>query len=92
MIRATNSIAVRFDSIAKILKTLVLTQLGKNQEKYNAILQNINKTLTQHTDMINSQGKQIGSLSQLQKKDNTKLLKLTSLHLELATCGMMDNK
>jgi ABC-type transporter Mla subunit MlaD len=92
MIRATNSIAVRFDGIVKTLETLVLSQLEKNQQKYNTVLQNISDTLTQHADVINEQGKQIGSLRQLQKKDNAKLLKLINLYSDLAACGVMDGK
>lgn len=92
MIRATNSIAVRFDNIVKALETLVLSQLEKNQEKYNTVLQNISNTLTQHANVINEQGKQIGSLQQTQKKDNAKLLKLINLYSDLAACGVMDGK
>lgn len=92
MIRATNSIAVRFDGIIKALETLVLSQLEKNQEKHNGILQKVSDTLTQHADVINEQGKQIGSLRQLQKKDNAKLLKLINLYSDLAACGVMDGK
>lgn len=92
MIRATNSIAVRFDTIVKTLETLILSQLEKHQEKHNTVLQKISDTLTQHADVINEQGKQIGSLRQLQKKDNAKLLKLINLYSELAACGVMDGK
>jgi len=92
MIRATNSIAVRFDGIVKALETLVLSQLGKNQEKYNNVMQNISDTLTQHANVINEQRKQIGSLLQLHKKDNAKFLKLINLYADLATCGVMDGK
>jgi len=92
MIRATNSIAVRFNGIVKALETLILSQLEKNQEKYNTVLQNISNALTQHADVINEQGKQIGSLRQLQKKDNTKLLRLINLYSDLAACGVMDGK
>lgn len=92
MIRATNSIAVRFDGIVKTLETLVLSQLEKNQEKYNAVLQRISDKFGEHADVINGQGKQIGTLSQVQKRDNAKLLKLISLYAELAACGVMDGK
>ncbi len=92
MIRATNSIAVRFDTIVKTLETLVLSQLEKNQEKYNAVLQRISDKFGEHADVINGQGKQIGTLSQVQKRDNAKLLKLISLYAELAACGVMDGK
>ncbi len=92
MIRASNSIAVRFDGIVKALETLVLSQLEKNQEKYNAVQQRISDKFTEHANVINNQGKQIGGLQQTQKKDNAKFLKLISLYAELATCGVMDGK
>ena len=92
IIRTTNSIAVRFDAIVKTLETLILSQLEKNQEKYNAVLQIISDSLNQHAGIINEQGKQIGLLRQIQKKDNSKLLKLINLYSDLATCGVMDGK
>ena len=92
MIRATNSIAVRFDGIVKALETLVLSQLEKNQEKYNAVLKRISDKFGEHADVINGQGKQIGTLQQIQKKDNEKLLKLICLYAELTACGVMDGK
>lgn len=87
MIRVTNSIAVRFDGIVKALETLVLSQLEKNQEKYNAVLQRLSDKFTEHANVINGQAKQIGTLSQVQKRDYTKLLKLISLYADLASCG-----
>ncbi len=92
MIRATNSIAVRFDGIVKALETLVLSQLEKNQEKYNAVLQRLSDKFTEHANVINGQGKHIGTLKEIQKKDNAKLLKLICLYAELAACGVMDGK
>lgn len=64
MIRATNSIAVRFDGIVKVLETLILSQLEKNQEKYNTVLQRISDKFGEHADVINSQGKHIGALKE----------------------------
>ena len=92
MIRATNSIAARFDEIVKALEILVLSQLEKNQEKYNAVLQRISDKFGEHADVINGQGKHIGALKDTQKKDSAKLLKLISLYADLATCGVMDGK
>ena len=92
MIRATNSIAVRFDGIVKTLETLVLSQLEKNQEKYNAVLQKLSDKLTEHANVINGQGKRIDTLSEVQKRDNVKLLKLINLYADLASCGVMDGK
>jgi len=92
MIRATHSIAIRFDGIVKDLETLVLSQLENNQEKYNAVLQKISDQFGKHADVINNQGKQINSLHQLLKHDNKKLLELIILYAELAACGVMDGK
>jgi hypothetical protein len=92
MIRTTNAIAVRFDGIVKTLETLVLSQLEKNQEKHNAVLHRISDKLTEHANVINNQSKQIGTLQQTQKKDNAKFLKLISLYVDLANCGVMESK
>jgi len=92
MIRTSHSIAVKFDGTAKALETAVLSQVEKNQEKYNTILQRINDQFGKHAEAINNQGKQINTLYQLQKKDNEKLLKLITLYSDLATCGVMDGR
>ena len=92
MIRTSHTIATRFDSTAKALETLVLSQLEQEQEKYHAVLHKISDQFQKHADVINNQGKHIGSLQQVQKKDNAKLLKLISLYSDLATCGVMDGK
>ena len=64
----------------------------KNQEKYNTVLQRISDKFGEHADVINAQGKQNGTLQQVQKRDNAKLLKLISLYADLAACGVMDRK
>jgi len=92
MIRTSHTIATRFDSTTKALETLVLSQLEKEQEKYHAVLHKISDQFQKHADVINSQGKQISSLYQLQKNDNARLLKLINLYSDLATCGVMDGK
>lgn len=92
MIRISHSIATRFDSTTKALETLILSQLEQSQEKYHTVLHKISDQFQKHADVINNQGKQIGSLQQVQKKDNAKLLKLISLYSDLATCGVMDGK
>lgn len=92
MIRATHSIAIRFDGIVKELETLVLSQLENNQEKYNTVLQKISDKINEHANVINNQGKQINSLHQLLKQDNKKLLELIGLYSELTACGVMDGK
>lgn len=92
MIRTSHSIATRFDSTTKALETLILSQLEQSQEKYHTVLHKISDQFQKHVDVINNQGKHIGSLQQVQKKDNAKLLKLISLYSDLATCGVMDGK
>lgn len=92
MIRTSHSIATKFDTIVKALETLVLSQLEQSQEKYHAVLHKISDQFQKHADVINNQGKQIGSLYQSQKNDNIRLLKLINLYSELATCGVMDSK
>lgn len=92
MIRTSHSIASRFDSTAKALETLILSHLEKEQEKYHTVLHKISDQFQKHADVINNQGKLIGTLQQLQKKDNAKLLKLISLYSDLATSGVMDGK
>jgi hypothetical protein len=57
MIRATNSIATRFDGIVRALETLILSKLEQTQEKYNTVLQKLSNTLSQHADVINRQEK-----------------------------------
>lgn len=92
MIRVTNSIAVRFDNIIKELEAFILSQLGQSQENFNAILQTVSNKINEHANVINNQGKQISSLSQLMKQGDKKLLDLIVLYAELAACGVMDGK
>lgn len=92
MIRTSHTIANKFDAIVKALETLVLSQLEKEQEKYHAVLHKISDQFQNHADVINNQGKHIGSLQQVQKKDNARVLKLINLYSDLAMCGVMDGK
>jgi len=92
MIRATNSIAVRFDTIAKTLETLILSQLERSQEKNNTVLHRIADQFTKHVDAVNNQTRQLSALGQEQKRDNKKLVDLIRLYADLAACGVMDGK
>ena len=92
MIRATNAIAVRFDTIAKTLETLVLSQIERSQEKNNMVLHRIADQCTKHVDAVNNQTKQLTTLGQVQKQDNQKLLNLIRLYTDLSACGVMDGK
>jgi hypothetical protein len=92
MIRTTHSIAVRFDGIKKVLEELLKLEIAIMWDKHSDILQRISDTFGKHAEIVNTQTKQINSLTQIQQRDNKKLAKLISLYSELATCGVMDGK
>ena len=92
MIRATNSIALRFDAIGKTLETLILSQLEASQEKQSAVLKKLSEQFCNHADVINNQSKQINALYQIHQRDYKKLLQLIQLNSELSACGVMDSK
>ena len=92
MIRATNSIALRFDAIGKTLETLILSQLEASQEKHTAVLKKLSEQFCNHADVINNQSKQINALYQIHQRDYKKLLQLIQLYSELSACGVMDSK
>ena len=92
MIRATNSIAFRFDAIGKTLEALILSQLEASQEKQIAVLKKLSEQFGNHADVINNQSKQINALYQIHQRDYKKLLHLIQLYSELSACGVMDSK
>ena len=92
MIRTSNSIASRFDSIVKSMEDIILSHLKANQEGQSNLLRMLSDKFTGHADAINNQGKQLSAIYKNQQKDNKKLLQLISLYSELATAGLMDGK
>lgn len=92
MIRTSNSIATRFDSITKSMEDIILSHLKANQEGQSNLLKMLSAKFTGHADAINNQAKQLSAIYKTQQKDNKKLLKLISLYSELATAGLMDGK
>lgn len=92
MIRATNSIALRFDAIGKTLETLILSQLEASQKRQTAVLKKLSEQFCNHADVINNQSKQINALYQIHQRDYKKLLHLIQLYSELSACGVMDSK
>ncbi len=92
MIRATNSIALRFDAIGKTLEALILSQLEASQERQTAVLKKLSEQFCNHADVINNQSKQINALCQIHLRDYKKLLHLIQLYSELSACGVMDSK
>ena len=92
MIRATHSIAVRFDGIVKTLEELVKSETQTTSEKHSIILQKISTQFVKHAEEVNNQSRQLSALGQVQKQDNKKLSNLIMLYAELAVCGVMDGK
>lgn len=99
MIRASHSIAVKFDASVKEQKGLIASEIDITRELQDDVLKKISETFNQHATVINNQAKQINDLagvinssSKKQERNNNKLLKLISLYSELATCGVMDGK
>ena len=92
MIRVTNSIALRFDTISKTLETLILSQLESSQEKHTAVLKKLSEQFCNHANVINNQSKQISSLCQIHQRDYKKVFQLIQLYSELSACGVMDSK
>lgn len=92
MIRTSNSIATRFESIVKSMEDIILSHLKANQEGQNNLLRMLSDKFTGHADVINNQGKQLSAIYKNQQKDNKKLLQLINLYSELATAGLMDGK
>lgn len=92
MIRTSNSIAVKFDTIVQKLCGLVDSEINSSRELQDNVLRKVSEKFNEHADVINSHAKQINFLSSTQQKGNTKLLKLISLYSDLASCGMMDSK
>ncbi len=92
MIRTVNAIAVRFDTLAKTLESVILSQLQTNDEKQVAVLKTVSEQFGKHADIINRQGKQINALYQIHQRDYKKLFQLMQLYSELSACGVMDSK
>lgn len=92
MIRTSNSIAVKFDTIVQKLCELVDSEISSSRELQDKVLKKVSEKFNEHADVINSHAKQINFLSSTQQKGNTKLMKLISLYADLASCGMMESK
>lgn len=92
MIRATNSIAVKFEAVAKILAEKMDLEAKNSKEVLIQVLRKLDEQFGKQADVINNHSKFINSLSQREEQHNRKLLKLISLYSEQATCGVMDGK
>lgn len=92
MIRATNSIAVKFETTVKGLSELLSNEINTTRALQDSVLKKISEIFSQHAGVINNQANQINSLSQMQQRTTAKLLNLIQLYSELSSCGVMDGK
>lgn len=92
MIRATNSIAVKFETTVKGLSELLSNEINTTRALQDSVLKKISEIFSQHAGVINNQANQINSLSQMQQRTTEKLLNLIQLYSELSSCGVMDGK
>jgi ABC-type transporter Mla subunit MlaD len=92
MIRTSHSIAVKFDTVAGTLSQKVDAEIKNSQENLINVLKKLDEQFGKVATVINNQAKQINNLSQVNQRENKKLLQLISLYSELATCGVMDGK
>lgn len=92
MIRATNSIAVRFETIVKDFGDMLTREIETSRDLQSNVLKRLSEVFNQHAEVVNNQGKQISTLSQTHQRCTKKLLKLIQLYSELSACGVMDGK
>jgi len=92
MIRATNSIAVKFEKVVEGINKILRAEIEQSRELQNNVLKKVSEVFGQHADVINNQGKQINNFTKIQHRDNKKLFQLIYLYSELASCGVMDGK
>ena len=79
MIRATNSIAVRFETIVKELGDLLTTEINTSRELQDNVLKKVSETFNQHASVINNQSRQMSSLSQTQQHSTKKIAQANSV-------------
>jgi len=92
MVRTSHSIATKFDTVVKSLSEKVDLEIATSSESLVNVLKKLDEQFVKVANVINNQAKVITDLSDVQKKNNRKLLELISLYSELAACGVMDGK
>lgn len=92
MIRTSNSIAVKFDTVVKIISDKLDSEIANSKDTLVNVLRKLDEQFGKVADVVTSHSKVINNLSQVQQRDNKKLLKLISLYSELSACGVMDGK
>jgi len=92
MIRTSHAIATKFDTAVKSMSEKVDLEIKTSNENLVNVLKKLDEQFVKVANVINNQAKVITDLSDIQKKNNKKLLELITLYSELATCGVMDGK
>lgn len=103
MIRATHSIATKFELVVKTLSEKLDIETENSKNILIQVLKKLDEHFGRQAEVINNQAQVLDgntqsiewlskSLQQSQERNTTKLLNLISLYSELATCGVMDGK
>ena len=92
MIRTSHSIAVKFDAVTKTISEKLDSEIANSKDTLVNVLRKLDEQFGKVADVVTSHSKVINSFSQVQQRDNKKLLKLISLYSELSACGVMDGK
>lgn len=103
MIRATHSIATKFELVAKTLSEKLDSETESSKNILIQALKKLDEHFGRQAEVINNQAGVLDgntqsverlskSLQQSQERNTKKLLNLIALYSELATCGVMDGK
>lgn len=103
MIRATHSIATKFELVVKTLSEKLDMETENSKNILIQVLKKLDEHFGRQAEVINNQARVLDgntqsierlskSLQQSQERNTTNLLNLISLYSELATCGVMDGK
>lgn len=103
MIRATHSIATKFELVVKTLSEKLDLETENSKNILIQVLKKLDEHFGRQAEVINNQARVLDgntqsierlskSLQQSQDSNTAKLLNLISLYSELATCGVMDGK
>ncbi|MDD4437036.1 MAG: BfmA/BtgA family mobilization protein [Tissierellia bacterium] len=99
MIRVSHSIATKFDMVVKTLVERLDLETKSSKEILIQVLKKLDEHFGRQAEVINNQARvieentqSVESLSQLQRQNTKRFLKVISLYSELATCGIMDSK
>ena len=103
MIRATHSIATKFELVVKSFSEKLDLETENSKNILIQVLKKLDEHFGRQAEVLNNQAGILDgntqsverlskSLQQSQERNTMKLLNLISLYSELATCGVMDGK